>query len=183
MHKFSIAHTTSRCPGRPCVNQPHVKTTASVTVRVFFAPAEHSGFSVFSVCVFVELPSRKSFACVCPIGFSGVRCETEPEPVSLVVPANEIKTFVLILVLMRAGLGLKLSDVRKSGITTVALFVAPYICELLTEFALVKSFLQWKPLEIALMCSIFASLSPSLVIPAMLKVCLLFVFVQLVLFS
>lgn len=102
-----------------------------------------------------EIPTRKTFGCVCPMTFSGRTCEIDPPPPAVVVPANEIKTFALILVLMRAGLGLKLSDIRKSGLSTAALFTLPYLCEVHQQtFVISASFyLGW-------FCSLWSSCSP-----------------------
>jgi solute carrier family 9B (sodium/hydrogen exchanger), member 1/2 len=84
-------------------------------------------------------------------------------------PFAELRTLALIVVLMRAGLTLNLKDVIKKGVLAVSLAVVPYFAEFAVEYSLSKLFLGWSNLECGLLCSILAALSPSLVIPGMIK--------------
>jgi solute carrier family 9B (sodium/hydrogen exchanger), member 1/2 len=84
-------------------------------------------------------------------------------------PFSELRTLALIVVLMRAGMTLKLKDVVQKGILAVSLAVVPYFAEFAVEYSVSKLLLGWSSLECGLLCSMLAALSPSLVIPGMIK--------------
>lgn len=84
-------------------------------------------------------------------------------------PFAELRTLALIVVLMRAGMTLKLKDVIDKGVIAVSLAVVPYFAEFAVEYSASRLFLGWTSLECGLLCSVLAALSPSLVIPGMIK--------------
>jgi solute carrier family 9B (sodium/hydrogen exchanger), member 1/2 len=84
-------------------------------------------------------------------------------------PFSEFRSLALIVVLMRAGMTLKLKDVVSKGVLAVSLAIVPYFAEFAVEYAASKLYLGWSSLECGLLASILAALSPSLVIPGMIK--------------
>lgn len=70
---------------------------------------------------------------------------------------------------MRAGLTLRVEDILKKGRLAMFLSFIPYMC----EFAVMTGFgmyiLGWNATDMGLLASILAALSPSLVIPGMIK--------------
>jgi solute carrier family 9B (sodium/hydrogen exchanger), member 1/2 len=84
-------------------------------------------------------------------------------------PFSEFRTLALIVVLMRAGMTLKLKDVFDKGVLAVSLAIVPYFAEFAVEYSASKLYLGWSSLECGLICSMLAALSPSLVIPGMIK--------------
>mmetsp|Transcript_13040 Transcript_13040/g.13497 ORF Transcript_13040/g.13497 Transcript_13040/m.13497 type:complete len:721 (+) Transcript_13040:170-2332(+) len=86
-----------------------------------------------------------------------------------VTPFSEFRTLALIVVLMRAGLTLKVKDITDKGLLAILLAIVPYFAEFAVEYAASSLFLGWSSLECGLLASILAALSPSLVIPGMIK--------------
>eukprot|EP01035_Chromulina_nebulosa_P017066 gene17066-22578_t len=84
-------------------------------------------------------------------------------------PFGEIRIFALIIVIMRAGITLKPRDIIKGGFLAVALSVLPYIAEFAVIMGVGMNVLQWPATDMGLLASILAALSPSLVIPGMIK--------------
>lgn len=84
-------------------------------------------------------------------------------------PFGEIRVFALIVVLMRAGLTTKPSELISRGYLTTALSIVPYFAEFAVMMGYTKQAFGWVDRDAGLMCSILAALSPSLVIPGMIK--------------
>ncbi|KAJ1422875.1 hypothetical protein B484DRAFT_420795 [Ochromonadaceae sp. CCMP2298] len=84
-------------------------------------------------------------------------------------PRSEFGIFSLIIVLMRAGLSLNLEDLASRGVLTLFLAVVPYFAEWGVELAMVMKVFGWSVVDAGLLVSIIAALSPSLVIPGMIK--------------
>lgn len=84
-------------------------------------------------------------------------------------PFGEIRIFALIIIIMKAGLTLKLSDVIKTGYMSLALALIPYLCEFAAIMGIGIYLLGWNSLDMGLLASILAALSPSLVIPGTIK--------------
>ena len=84
-------------------------------------------------------------------------------------PFGEMRIFALIIVLMRAGITLKPREIYRKGYMSVALAIAPYFVEFAVELALVKHYFGYSTTDAGLLACILAALSPSLVIPGMIK--------------
>lgn len=84
-------------------------------------------------------------------------------------PFGEIKTFALIIVIMRAGLSLKPREILARGYMTLALSILPYFVEFAIILRSSQIAFDWSAVDAGLLASILAALSPSLVIPGMIK--------------
>ncbi len=95
-------------------------------------------------------------------------------------PSLAIRTVALLIALARGGLSVKWSFVREMGLVTLVLATVPYACELIVEALVAPSFLPTyygvdapggKPPAFAcfLSASVWAGLSPSIIIPNMLR--------------
>ena len=88
---------------------------------------------------------------------------------------SETRTFALIIVLMRAGISLKPREVLAKGRMTLLLSVLTYFAEFAVMMGIAPRLLTntagggWTTHDVGLMSAILAALSPSLVIPGMLK--------------
>lgn len=84
-------------------------------------------------------------------------------------PFGEMRILALIIVLMRAGITLKPREIAKAGFMTVTLSVLPYFCEWAVMMGIALHLLRWSVIDTGLLTSILAALSPSLVIPGMIR--------------
>ena len=84
-------------------------------------------------------------------------------------PFGEMRIFALIIVLMRAGLTLKPSKIAQGGFFVILLSFLPYFAEFAVILGIGMYFLQWGVIDMGLLASILAALSPSLVIPGMIR--------------
>ena len=97
-------------------------------------------------------------------------------------PFGEMRIFALIIVLMRAGITLNPKELLDQGFSTTALSILPYFVEFACELGFGLSYLSskgWSVIDVGLMCSIIAALSPSLVIPGKLYTTVLLVIINL----
>lgn len=81
-------------------------------------------------------------------------------------PASELKTFALIIIIMRAGLSVKIEELINNWKMTSMLCIIPYFCEFITWLYIGKDMYGWEEVEMGLFASIMAPLGPSLVISA-----------------
>lgn len=84
-------------------------------------------------------------------------------------PFGEIRVFALIIVLLRAGLTTDPSEFLRHGALTTLMGFLPYALEFIALMFIGAQLFQWSIVDAGLMASIVAALSPSLVIPGMLK--------------
>jgi hypothetical protein len=84
-------------------------------------------------------------------------------------PSSELKSFVLIILLMRAGLSLKPTDMLRKSLMVSLFCIVPSLCEFGVQFCVARKMLGWTAVDTGLMISILSALGPSLVIPSMIK--------------
>lgn len=83
--------------------------------------------------------------------------------------SSEIRQIALIIILMKAGLSLDLSDLKKVGRSAVLLAFVPASFEILGYFLLAPALLGVTRIEAAVTGSVLAAVSPAVVVPRMLK--------------
>lgn len=82
----------------------------------------------------------------------------------------ELRTIALIIILTRAGLTLNLDDLRKAGIRSILLVFIPASFEILGITIFAHLIFKISLLEAALLGSVLAAVSPSVVVPRMIKI-------------
>ena len=83
--------------------------------------------------------------------------------------SSELRKMALIIILMRAGLGLDISGLKKTGRPAVMMCFVPASFELLGMLLLAPRFLGLSLLEAAILGSVLAAVSPAVVVPRMVK--------------
>lgn len=82
--------------------------------------------------------------------------------------SQDIRTFALIVILMRAGLGIKKEQIKKVGAVALRISSIPCILEGLTITALAYYLLNFSFAEAGMLGFIIAAVSPAVVVPSML---------------
>ena len=83
--------------------------------------------------------------------------------------SSELRKMALIIILMRAGLGLDISGLKKIGRPAVMMCFVPASFELLGMLVLAPRLLGLSVLEAALLGSVRAAVSPAVVVPRMVR--------------
>ena len=83
--------------------------------------------------------------------------------------SSELRKMALIIILMRAGLGLDISGLKKIGRPAVMMCFVPASFELLGMLVLAPRLLGLSLLEAAILGSVLAAVSPAVVVPRMVK--------------
>ena len=83
--------------------------------------------------------------------------------------SSELRKMALIIILMRAGLGLDVSGLKKIGRPAVMMCFVPASFELLGILLLAPRLLGLSLLEAAILGSVLAAVSPAVVVPRMVK--------------
>ena len=83
--------------------------------------------------------------------------------------SSELRKMALIIILMRAGLGLDVSGLKKIGRPAVMMCFVPASFELLGMLVLAPRLLGLSLLEAAILGSVLAAVSPAVVVPRMVK--------------
>ena len=83
--------------------------------------------------------------------------------------SSELRKMALIIILMRAGLGLDISGLKKIGRPAVMMCFVPASFELLGMLVLAPGLLGFSLLEAAILGSVLAAVSPAVVVPRMVK--------------
>lgn len=83
--------------------------------------------------------------------------------------SSELRKMALIIILMRAGLGLDISGLKKIGRPAVMMFFVPATFELLGMLVLAPRLLGLSVLEAAILGSVLAAVSPAVVVPRMVR--------------
>lgn len=82
--------------------------------------------------------------------------------------SQDIRTFALIIILMRAGLGIKKNQIRQVGIVALRISSIPCILEGLTITVLAYFLMSFPFAEAGMLGFIVAAVSPAVVVPSML---------------
>lgn len=86
---------------------------------------------------------------------------------SILSISSELRQMALIIVLLKAGLSLNLSDLRQVGRPVVLLSCLPATCELAGYILLAPYLLGVNRIEAAVMGAVLAAVSPAVVVPRM----------------
>ena len=86
---------------------------------------------------------------------------------SILSISSELRQMALIIILLKAGLSLKLSDLRQVGRPAVLLSCLPATCELAGYILLAPYLLGVNRIEAAVMGAVLAAVSPAVVVPRM----------------
>lgn len=87
----------------------------------------------------------------------------------MILISADLRKIALIVILLRAGLGIKKDDLKRNGITALKMSSIPCLTEgLFVIFASVK-FLGFTPIQGGILGFIIAAVSPAVVVPSMLK--------------
>lgn len=81
----------------------------------------------------------------------------------------DLRQMALIIILLKAGLSLNLSDLKKVGRPAVMMSCVPASCELLTFVLFAPAFLGVNRIEAAVMGAVLAAVSPAVVVPRMVQ--------------
>lgn len=86
---------------------------------------------------------------------------------SILSISSELRQMALIIILLKAGLSLNLSDLRQVGRPAVLLSCLPATCELAGYILLAPYLLDVNRIEAAVMGAVLAAVSPAVVVPRM----------------
>ena len=84
--------------------------------------------------------------------------------------SSELRRVALIIILMRAGLSLDVSGLKKVGRSAVLMCFVPAAFEIAGYILIAPKFLNITLLEAAIMGSVLAAVSPAVVVPRMIKI-------------
>lgn len=87
---------------------------------------------------------------------------------SLLNISVELRQIALVIILLRAGLALNISDLRKVGRPAILLAIVPAIVEIVGMMLVAPWLLGISLLEAALMGTVVAAVSPAIIVPKML---------------
>ncbi|MCF0258682.1 MAG: cation:proton antiporter [Erysipelotrichaceae bacterium] len=82
--------------------------------------------------------------------------------------SSSLRQFALIVILIRAGIGLDLEKLKENGFSAVMLCFFPALCEII-GYALLSSLLGFSLWEGALLGGVMAAVSPAVIVPRMLR--------------
>lgn len=88
---------------------------------------------------------------------------------SILSISSELRQIALIIILLKAGLSLDLSDLKKVGRPAVLMSFVPASFEILAFFLFAPHILGIKPIEAAVMGAVLAAVSPAIVVPRMVR--------------
>lgn len=81
----------------------------------------------------------------------------------------DLRQMALVIILLKAGLSLNLSDLKKVGRPAVMMSCVPATCELLAFVLLAPAILGVTRIEGAVMGAVLAAVSPAVVVPRMVQ--------------
>ena len=83
--------------------------------------------------------------------------------------SSELRQIALIIILLKAGLSLNLSDLKQVGRPAVLMSCVPAACEILAFYLFAPGLLGITRIEAAVMGSVLAAVSPAVVVPRMVR--------------
>ena len=83
--------------------------------------------------------------------------------------SSEMRTFALVVILMRVGLSLDLDLLRQSGRTTALLSFFPAVMEILGMIIIAPLLLDISVIDAAIMGAVVSAVSPAIVVPRMIE--------------
>lgn len=88
---------------------------------------------------------------------------------SILSISADLRQMALIIILLKAGLSLNLSDLKKVGRPAILMAFVPASCEILAFFLLAPDLLGVTRLEAAVMGAVLSAVSPAVVVPRMVQ--------------
>ena len=88
---------------------------------------------------------------------------------SILSISSELRQMALIIILIKAGLSLNLSDLKKVGRPAVMMACVPASCEILAFFLLAPHILGINRIAAAVMGAVLGAVSPAVVVPRMVQ--------------
>lgn len=88
---------------------------------------------------------------------------------SILSISSALRQMALIIILIKAGLSLNLSDLKKVGRPAVMMACVPASCEILAFFLLAPHILGINRIEAAVMGAVLGAVSPAVVVPGMVQ--------------
>lgn len=88
---------------------------------------------------------------------------------SILSISSELRQMALIIILIKAGLSLDLSDLKRVGRPAVMMACVPASCEILAFFLLAPHILGINRIEEAVMGAVLGAVSPAVVVPRMVQ--------------
>lgn len=86
---------------------------------------------------------------------------------SILSISSELRQMALIIILLKAGLSLNLSDLKKVGRPAIMMACVPASCEILAFFLFAPAILGVTRIEAAVMGAVLGAVSPAVVVPRM----------------
>lgn len=83
--------------------------------------------------------------------------------------SSELRQIALIVILIKAGLSLDVSDLKRIGKSAILLSFLPASFEILAYFIFARIFFKIRSVDALLMGSVLAAVSPAVVVPRMVK--------------
>ena len=83
--------------------------------------------------------------------------------------SSELRQIALIIILIKAGLSLNLSDLKKVGRPSVMMSFVPACCEIIGYVIFAPILLGVNRMEAAVMGAVLSAVSPAVVVPRMVK--------------
>lgn len=83
--------------------------------------------------------------------------------------SSELRQIALIVILIKAGLSLDISDLKRIGKSAILLSFLPASFEILAYFIFARIFFKIRSVDVLLMGSVLAAVSPAVVVPRMVK--------------
>ena len=83
--------------------------------------------------------------------------------------SSELRHIALIVILIKAGLSLDISDLKRIGKSAILLSFLPASFEILAYFIFARIFFKIRSVDALLMGSVLAAVSPAVVVPRMVK--------------
>lgn len=83
--------------------------------------------------------------------------------------SSELRQIALIVILIKAGLSLDISDLKRIGKSSILLSFLPASFEILAYFIFARIFFKIRSVDALLMGSVLAAVSPAVVVPRMVK--------------
>lgn len=86
----------------------------------------------------------------------------------MILISADLRNIALIVILLRAGLGIKKEDIKKVGLAAIKLSFVPGILEGITILFLSMQFFNFTFVQAGILAFIIAAVSPAVIVPAML---------------
>ena len=88
---------------------------------------------------------------------------------SLLAVSSDLRRIALIIILIRAGLKLDISDLKKVGRSAVLMCFVPACCEVIGMVLLAPKLLGFSTLDAAILGAVIGAVSPAVVVPRMIR--------------